>query len=151
MRIIEKPADLPHLVGQEIGVSPWRRIEQDRIDSFAAATDDEQWIHVDVERAKRESPYHATVAHGYLTLSMLPQLFRSTVRMDGLRYSVNYGLDRVRFPAPVLADANVRARFRLAGLKAIEDGAQLEWQVEVECEGSAKPVCVATTLLRCYF
>ena len=151
MRIIEKPAELQGLVGQEIGLSPWFRIEQERINSFAAATDDQQWIHVDLERATRESPYHGTVAHGYLTLSVLPHLFRSAVRIDGLRFSVNYGLNRVRFPAPVRAGSKVRARFRLAGLSAIEGGAQLEWQVEVECAGSAKPVCVATTLMRCYF
>ena len=151
MRIIEKPAELPSLVGQEIGISPWVRIEQDRIDSFAAATGDQQWIHVDVERATRESPYHGTVAHGYLTLSLLPQLFRSTVRIDGLRFSVNYGLNRVRFPAPVMAGSNIRARFCLSGFSPLEGGAQLEWQVEFECEGSAKPVCVATTLMRCYF
>jgi acyl dehydratase len=151
MRIIEKPADLHALVGQEIGASPWVRIEQERINSFATATGDQQWIHVDVERARRESPYHGTVAHGYLTLSMLPQLFRSTVRIDGLRFSVNYGLNRVRFPAPVMAASNIRARFTLAGLSPIEGGMQLEWQVEFECEGGAKPVCVATTLMRCYF
>ncbi len=151
MRIIEKPAELPSLIGQEIGVSPWVRIEQERINSFAAATGDQQWIHVDVERATRESPYHGTVAHGYLTIAMLPRLFRATVRIDGLRFSVNYGLNRVRFPAPVMAGSNIRARFHLAGLSPLEGGAQLEWQVEFECEGSPKPVCVATTLMRCYF
>jgi acyl dehydratase len=151
MRIIEKPADLHALVGHEIGASPWVRIEQERINAFGAATGDQQWIHVDVERARRESPYRGTVAHGYLTLSMLPHLFRSTVRIDGLRFSVNYGLNRVRFPAPVMAGSNIRARFTLAALSPIEGGVQLEWQVEFECEGGAKPVCVATTLMRCYF
>jgi acyl dehydratase len=150
MRIIEKPADLESLVGQEIAVSGWIRIEQERINAFAAATDDQQWIHVDVERATRESPYHGPIAHGYLTLSMLPHLFRSALRIEGTRMSVNYGLDRVRFPAPVRAGSAIRARFKLAQLSPIDGGVQLEWQVNVECEGSAKPVCVATTLMRCY-
>jgi acyl dehydratase len=150
MRIIEKPADLQSLVGQEIGVSDWIRIEQERINAFAEATDDQQWIHVDVERAARESPFHGPVAHGFLTLSLLPRLFRSALRIEGTRWSVNYGVNRVRFPAPVLAGSSIRARFKLAQISPIEGGVQLEWQVDVECEGSAKPVCVATTLMRCY-
>ena len=150
MRIIEKPADLNSLVGQEIGVSVWIRVEQERINEFAAATADQQWIHVDVERAARESPYHGTIAHGYLTLSLLPQLFRSALRIDGMRMSVNYGLNRVRFPAPVRAGSSIRAHFKLAQISPIEGGVQLEWQVDIECEGSAKPVCVASTLMRCY-
>ena len=150
MRIIEKPADLNSLVGQEIGVSVWIRVEQERINEFAAATADQQWIHVDVERAARESPYHGTIAHGYLTLSLLPQLFRSALRIDGTRMSVNYGLNQVRFPAPVRAGSSIRAHFKLAQISPIEGGVQLEWQVDIECEGSAKPVCVASTLMRCY-
>jgi acyl dehydratase len=150
MRIIEKPADLKSLIGQEVAVSGWIRIEQERINAFAAATDDQQWIHVDVERATRESPYHAPIAHGYLTLSMLPHLFRSAVRIEGVRMSVNYGVNRVRFPAPLRSGSSIRARFTLAQLSAIEGGMQLEWQADIECEGSAKPVCAATTLMRCY-
>jgi acyl dehydratase len=150
MRIIEKPADLLAFVGQEVAVSDWMRIEQARINAFAAATDDQQWIHVDVERATRESPYRAPIAHGYLTLSMLPSLFRSAIRIDGTRMSVNYGLNRVRFPGPVRAGANIRARFLLAELADLNGGVQLEWQIEVNCEGSAKPVCTARTLMRCY-
>jgi acyl dehydratase len=150
MRIIEKPADLHSLVGQEVAVSDWMRIEQARINAFAAATDDQQWIHVDVERATRESPYRAPIAHGYLTLSLLPRLFRSAIRLDGMRMSVNYGLNQVRFPAPVRAGANIRARFVLAALTDVKGGLQLEWQIGVDCEGSAKPVCTANTLMRCY-
>jgi acyl dehydratase len=150
MRIIEKPADLNSLIGQEVAVSDWMRIEQPRINAFAVATEDQQWIHVDVERATRESPYRAPIAHGYLTLSLLPCLFRSAIRIDGTRMSVNYGLNRVRFPAPVRAGANIRARFLLAELTDIKGGVQLEWQIEVDCEGSVKPVCTANTLMRCY-
>jgi acyl dehydratase len=150
MRIIEKPAELHSLVGQQIGVSDWIRIEQERINAFAEATDDQQWIHVDVERAMLESPFHGPVAHGFLTLSLLPRLFRSTVRIDGTRMNVNYGVNRVRFPAPVVAGSSIRARFKLAEVSPIEGGLQLEWQVAVECEGGTKPVCVATTLMRCY-
>jgi acyl dehydratase len=150
MRIIEKPAVLQSLVGQEIGVSDWIRIEQERINAFAEATDDQQWIHVDVERSARESPFHGPVAHGFLTLSLLPRLFRSALHIEGTRLSVNYGVNRVRFPAPVPAGSSIRARFKLAQISPIEGGVQLEWQVDVECEGSAKPVCVATTLMRCY-
>lgn len=150
MRIIEKPADLQALVGQEVAVSDWMRIDQARINAFAAATEDQQWIHVDVERATRESPYRAPIAHGYLTLSLLPHLFRTAVRIDGMRMSVNYGVNRVRFPAPVKAGSNIRAHFKLAAVTAVNGGLQLEWQVEFDCEGSAKPVCIATTLMRCY-
>jgi acyl dehydratase len=150
MRIIEKPADLHALVGQEIAVSDWLRIDQGRINAFAAATDDQQWIHVDVERATRESPYRAPIAHGFLTLSLLPCLFRTAVRIDGTRMSVNYGVNRVRFPAPVRAGSNVRAHFKLAAVTPVNGGVQIEWQVEFDCEGSAKPVCIATTLMRCY-
>ncbi len=150
MRIIEKPADLEAHVGQEVGVSEWMRIDQARINAFAAATDDQQWIHVDVERAGRESPYHAPVAHGFLTLSMLPCLFRTAIRIDGARMSVNYGVNRVRFPAPVRAGSNIRAHFKLAAVTAVNGALQLEWQVEFDCEGSARPVCIATTLMRLY-
>jgi acyl dehydratase len=150
MRIIEKPADLHSLVGQEVAVSDWMRIDQSRINAFAAATEDQQWIHVDVERATRESPYRAPIAHGYLTLSLLPHLFRTAVRIDGTRMSVNYGVNRVRFPAPVRVGSNIRAHFKLVALTDVNGGVQLEWQVEFDCEGSAKPVCIATTLMRCY-
>lgn len=150
MRIISGIDDLKGLVGQEAGCSDWIRIEQQRINDFAAATGDCQWIHVDAERAARESPYRTTIAHGYLTLSLLPMLFHATLRIDGLRMLVNYGLDRVRFPAPVRVDSRLRARFTLAELTLIEGGLQVHWDITVECEGAAKPVCVATTLMRGY-
>jgi acyl dehydratase len=151
MRVIANLEELNSLVGHEVAVSDWIRVDQQRIDAFAAATGDGQWIHTDPERATRESPYKSTIAHGFLTLSLLPHLRNSAMRIDGTRMLVNYGLDRVRFPAPVRAGSNIRARFRLAAASAIEGGVQLEWQVEIECEGGAKPVCAAVTLMRCYW
>jgi acyl dehydratase len=150
MRIISGVDALQSLVGHEAGCSDWIRIEQQRIDAFAEATGDRQWIHVDVERAARESPYRTTIAHGYLTLSLLPMLFQATLRIDGLRMLVNYGLDRVRFPAPVRVDSRLRARFTLAALTPIDGSVQLQWDVAIECEGLARPVCVAATLMRGY-
>jgi len=150
MRIITGIPELESLVGHEVGCSEWLLIDQPRIDAFAAATLDEQWIHVDPERAARESPYRATIAHGFLTLSLLPYLFGTTLRIDGARMLVNYGLDKVRFPAPVRVDSRIRARFTLARLTPFPGGVQIEWQVELDCEGSPKPVCVAATVMRAY-
>ena len=150
MRIITGIDELRTLAGREAGCSDWIRIDQQRINDFAEATGDRQWIHVDVERAARESPYRGTIAHGYLTLSLLPMLFQDTLRIEGLRLLVNYGLDRVRFPAPVRVDSRLRARFTLTSVSPIEGGVQLHWEAAIECEGSAKPVCIAATVLRGY-
>jgi acyl dehydratase len=152
---------LQGLLGQEIACSGWRQVSQERIDAFAAATDDHQWIHVDVARAHAESPFRhpaddargVTVAHGFLTLSLIPALFSAAVLPKGARMLLNYGLNKVRFPAPLAEGSAVRARFVLAGLEAVEGGWQLNLQVTMEArlaDGSvaAKPVCVAEFLVR---
>jgi acyl dehydratase len=138
------------LVGQEVVVSDWVAIEQDRVNRFADATDDHQWIHVDLARAKTESPFGGPIAHGFLTLSLLSSLFEKSIRMVDATMVVNYGLNKVRFPAPVPVGSRVRARLTLAKIEDLDAGAQLEWHVVVEREGSTKPVCVAELLLRRY-
>ncbi len=147
-------AQLQAQVGQEIHVSSWVEVDQERIDRFAEATGDHQWIHVDVERARRESPYKAPIAHGFLTLSMLPMLTSDGTersRYPGVRLSVNYGLDRVRFPAPVKAGSRIRARTKLKEVAEVSNALQLVREVTVEVEGSTKPACVAETVGRLYF
>jgi acyl dehydratase len=136
-------------IGQEIAVSDWIAVTQERIDRFADATGDHQWIHVDRERAAR-SPFGGTIAHGFLTLSLIPHLAAETLAFPPARMTVNYGLNRVRFTAPVPAGTRVRARFLLAALEDIAEGAQLTWKVTVEREGSDKPACVAETVSRRY-
>jgi acyl dehydratase len=142
--------DLKALAGTEIGLSRWFDMPQARIDTFADATDDHQWIHIDPERARRESPFHGTVAHGFLTLSLLPAMLDSVLRMRDAKLAVNYGLNKVRFPAPVPAGGRVRARIVLAAIEEENSGVQLTFEVTVECEGQAKPVCVAEFLIRRY-
>ncbi len=148
MRDIATLDELKSLVGQEVAVSDWIVISQERIDRFADATDDHQWIHVDAARCKRESPYGGTVAHGFLTLSLISGLFDKTLRMVDTNMVLNYGLNKVRFPAPVPVDSRVRARLTLQKVDDIPGGAQIEWHVVVEREGGTKPVCVAELLLR---
>ncbi|MDP2133327.1 MAG: MaoC family dehydratase [Sulfuritalea sp.] len=138
-------------VGQEIGVSDWLPIEQDRVDAFAEVTGDRQWIHVDAERARRESPFGGPIAHGYLTLSLLAKFAGECIAVQGVRLAVNYGLNRVRFAAPVRVGSRVRARFVLAALEDIAGGAQMVWQATIEIEGSDKPACVAEMVTRWYF
>ena len=139
------------LVGQEVALSPWVEITQERIGQFADATADHQWIHVDPARCERESPFEKPVAHGFLTLSLIPSLFEKSMRMLDARMVVNYGMNKVRFPAPVPVNSRVRARMTLVKVDDIaDDGAQLEWSVVLECEGEAKPVCVAELLMRRY-
>ena len=137
-------------VGKEVAVTGWVPMPRERIALFADATDDHQWIHVDAERCARESPWGAPVAHGFLTLSMIPAMFASTISLGDAKMVVNYGMNRVRFPAPVLQDTRVRARLTLLKVSALDDCAQLEWNVVVECEGQDKPACVAELLLRRY-
>lgn len=141
--------ELQSLVGQEIGLSDWIAIDQARIDLFADATDDHQWIHVDPAQAAR-GPFGATVAHGFLTLSLLPPFFASGMQVDGIRMGINYGLNRVRFPAPVRVGSRLRGRFRLLAYEPLEGGAQLTVQVTMEVEGSDKPACVAESVSRRY-
>jgi acyl dehydratase len=143
-------AALKALAGTEIGVSRWFELTQQRIDMFADATDDHQWIHVDPERARRDSPYHATVAHGFLTLSLLPAMLADVLVMRDVKLALNYGLNRVRFPAPVPAGGRVRGRVALRSVEEIAGGAQLVWDVTVEAQGGVKPVCVAQFVTRRY-
>ena len=147
MRSFEHLADLQALVGQEIGVSDWIVIDQPRIDRFAEATGDHQWIHTDPVRAAA-GPFGTTVAHGFLTLSLLPEMSASAFELRDTRMGVNYGLNRVRFPAPVPSGSRVRARFRLLGYEPLDGGAQLTTEVTMEREGAAKPVCVAESVAR---
>ena len=142
---------LENRVGEEIAVSPWLEITQERIDLFAKATEDFQWIHVDPERAKG-SPFGTTIAHGFLTLSMLPKLTESTFQFADRKMGVNYGLNRVRFTAPVPAGSRIRGRFTLAKFEKIEgNGVQTTWSVTLEREGGDKPVMIAETISRHYF
>ncbi len=140
--------ELGQLVGKEVAVTDWFTVTQERIDVFADATEDYQWIHVDRERAVKESPYGTTVAHGFLTLSLLPYLMGQAVEIQGMPLGINYGLNRVRFSGPVPAGSRVRARFRLAAVEDIDRGVQMTWNVTVEREGEAKPVLVAEWLTR---
>jgi acyl dehydratase len=142
--------DLRDRIGQEVVVSEWMEITQERIDRFAEATDDRQWIHVDVERARRESPFHATIAHGFLTVSMLSRLLNSSIKFAAAKMGLNYGFDRLRFTGPIPAGSRVRGRFTLKALEDIEGGVQTTWGVVVECEGSDKPCLVADWLTRRY-
>jgi acyl dehydratase len=137
------------LVGREVAVSDWFTISQDRIDRFAGATEDRQWIHVD-RAAARESPYGTTVAHGFLTLSMLSHLSRNVLPVEGVRMRVNYGLNRVRFPAPVRAGSKIRARFTLESVKKFAEGVDVTLAITVEVEASEKPCCVAEWIVRYY-
>jgi acyl dehydratase len=150
MRDIANVSELEALVGSEIGVSRWFEVTQQRIGTFADATDDHQWIHIDADRAARESPFGGTVAHGFLTLSLLPAMLEDTITMSDVAMAINYGLDRVRFPAPVPANSRVRGRIELAALDKVEGGAQLRLNVTVEREGGGKPACVAQFLIRRY-
>ena len=145
-----KIGDLASRVGQEVGVSAWVEIAQERIDQFARATEDFQWIHIDQERAK-QSPFGTTIAHGFLTLSLLPKLSDSAFELSDRKMGVNYGLNRLRFTSPVPAGSRVRGRFTLAKVEDIEGGVQTTWNVVVEREGGEKPVLVAETLSRHFY
>jgi len=149
MRIFEAIADLQALVGQPIASSEWITVTQQRIDGFAQATGDHQWIHTDPVRAAA-GPFGSTIAHGFLTLSLLPEMSASAFEVRGTRMGVNYGLNKVRFPAPVPAGSRLRGHFRLLAYEPLEGGAQLVMEVTMEREGSAKPVCVAESLVRRY-
>jgi acyl dehydratase len=137
-------------IGEEIAVSDWFEISQQRIDQFAAATGDSQWIHVDPARAAVESPFATTIAHGFLTLSLLSSLIRDAMTFNGLRMAINYGLNRVRFIAPVPSGARIRARIKAAAVEETGDSVQVSWGVTVEREGGEKPCCVAEWIVRYY-
>ncbi|MEZ5602789.1 MAG: MaoC family dehydratase [Burkholderiaceae bacterium] len=150
MRVFENLAELKPLVGEEIAVSDWVKVTQQRIDQFAEATGDHQWIHVDPQRAAA-GPFGATIAHGFLTLSMMPMFAESAIEFRNVRMSVNYGLNRVRFTSPVPVDSELRARFRLVAVDDIADnGVQVTTEVTIERKGSDRPVCVAESIARRY-
>jgi len=150
MRTFETLAELAALVGQEVAVSDWHTVTQEQINLFAQATGDHQWIHVDVEKAKA-GPFGAPIAHGFLTLSMLPKLLESSFEVRNARMGVNYGLNKVRFTSPVPVDSRLRARAKLLACEPIAgDGMQMTWQVTIEREGSDKPACVAESITRRY-
>ena len=148
MRTFQTLAELTALVGQDIAVSEWTTVTQQQVDLFAEATGDHQWIHVDPERAKA-GPFGAPIAHGYLTLSLLPLLFAQALEVQNTRMGVNYGLNKVRFITPVPAGSRVRGRLKLLSSEPVAgDGVQQAWEVTVEIEGQAKPACVAESLAR---
>jgi acyl dehydratase len=145
-------ADIGHLqdsIGRE-AVSSWCDVAQERITTFADATEDRQWIHLDADRASRESPYGTTIAHGFLTLSLISRLLRDAVAITGTRMAVNYGLNKVRFPAPVPSGSRLRGRFTLQHVEPITGGVQVTWNAVIEREGGEKPCCVAEWLVRYY-
>ena len=137
-------------VGEEIAVSDWLQVTQARIEQFADATGDRQWIHVDQARAAVESPFKTTIAHGFLTLSLLSPLIRESIRFTGLRMAINYGTNRVRFVSPVPSGARIRARITPSAVEAVAGGFQVAWQVTIEREHGDKPACVAEWLVRYY-
>ena len=141
--------ELRDAAGTDLGYSDWILIDQDRINKFADATDDHQWIHLDAERAAA-GPFKTTIAHGYLTLSMLPALTSGMLRVEGIRMAVNYGVNKVRFPAPVPVNARIRSHVEIISVDEVEGGVQVASRVTIEREGGDKPVCVAEALSRLY-
>ena len=144
------------LIGQEIHVGPWLEIDQQRIDDFARVTGDEQWIHVDPQRAAHESPYGCTIAHGFLTLSLLPYLTQSnhpdffTKNYPGMRLRLNYGLNKLRYPTPVLCGAKIRAHTAVQSVGEVRNGVQIVYLLTIEIAGEKKPACVAEQVMRVY-
>ena len=149
MRTITGLAELKDAEGQDLGTSDWHEVTQQAIDTFADVTGDHQWIHVDVDRAK-QTPFGGTIAHGYYTLSLAPMFMDQIFGLAGFAFAVNYGLNKVRFPAPLPVGGRVRMHAKLAGLEEIPGGAQMIMELTFEREGSEKPVCVAQTVVRVY-
>jgi acyl dehydratase len=150
MKTLQSLSELPALVGQEVAVSDWLTVTQEQVNLFAQATGDHQWIHVDVEKAKA-GPFGGPIAHGFLTLSLLPRFFETSMEIRNSRMGVNYGLNKVRFTAPVPVGSRLRARMKLLSCEPIDnDGVQMAWLVTVEREGGDKPVCIAESLTRRY-
>ena len=149
MRSFATMAELETLIGEEVAVGDWVEVTQERIQLFADATGDHQWIHLDRERAAA-GPFGTTIAHGFLTLSLLPEMAAHAFEVRDTRMGVNYGLNRVRFPAPVPSGSRLRGRFRLLRVEPLEGGAQITMEVTMEREGSDKPVCVAESVARRY-
>jgi acyl dehydratase len=149
--VVETVLSLKDFVGREIAVTDWLMMTQDRIERFAEATEDRQWIHVDGERASKESPYGTTIAHGFLTLSLVSHFMKEVIQIrSGVRMAVNYGLNRVRFPFPVRAGSKIRARIGLLSLKQLSDALEATFSVAMEIENSDKPCCVAEWVVRYY-
>jgi acyl dehydratase len=149
--VVETPESLKDLVGREIAMTEWFAVTQDHIQRFAEVIEDRQWIHMDPERAQRESPYRSTIAHGFLTLSLLSRFMREAIEIrSGLRMGVNYGFNRVRFPSPVRAGSKIRAQFTLRSLKAFPDAIEAIFDATVEAQDNDKPCCVAEWVVRYY-
>jgi len=149
--MVETPRSLNDFLGREIAVTDWFTVTQDRIRQFAEVTEDRQWIHVDRERAQRESPYGTTIAHGFLTLSLVSHFMKQAIQMrSGVRMAINYGLNRVRFPSPVRADSQIRARVSLHSVRDLPDAVEAIFGISVEGQDSEKPHCVAEWVVRYY-
>jgi acyl dehydratase len=150
MTAIKTVEDLRAFAGREIAVTDWMEITQERINQFADATEDHQWIHIDGERAQRESPYGTTIAHGFLTLSLVPKFLKESLQSSDLGMAINYGLNRVRFPAAVRAGARIRARTVLQSIRDVPDATEATYSITIESEDSEKPCCVAEMVVRNY-
>jgi acyl dehydratase len=149
--LVPTPRTLDQFVGKEVAVTDWFPVTQERIRLFADATDDPQWIHVDPERAKRESPYGTTIAHGFLTLSLLSHFLKQAIQFQGgVKMGINYGLNRVRFPSPVVANSQVRARVTVQSTKEMQNVIQVTFSIVVECRDLPKPCCLAEWIVRYY-
>lgn len=149
--MVETPGSLNNFVGREIAVTDWLTVTQERIRQFAEATEDRQWIHLDRERAQRESPYGATIAHGFLTLSLVSHFMSQAIQIrSGVRMGINYGLNRVRFPSAVRVDSLIRARVSLHSVKELPDAIEAVFGISVEGQNSEKPHCVAEWIVRYY-
>jgi len=150
MTTFEDVAQLEHHLGKEVAISDWVLVTQERINDFAEATEDRQWIHMDPDRAARESPFKTTIAHGFLTLSLMSELMKRAITVAGIKMGINYGLNRVRFISPVPANSQIRGRFTLASLEDISGGKQATWNVTIERDGADRPCCSAEWLVRYY-
>jgi acyl dehydratase len=150
MPLVTTLEELRALAGREIAVTEWLEITQERIDRFADATEDHQWIHIDRERAQRESPYGTTIAHGFLTLSLIPKFLQDSIQVTDLRMAINYGLNRVRFPLAVRAGSRIRARIVLQSMRDVGDSTEAAYSITIEGQRGEKPCCVAEMLARYY-
>ncbi len=149
--VLDKLDELKSHVGTEVVTTDWLLVTQERIQHFAEVTEDRQWIHVDRERARRESHYGTTIAHGFLTLSLLSKLMMQSIKIQRARMAINYGLNRVRFPSALPADSKIRARFTLQSLREVSGGFEAVWSVVVEHEGADKPCCAGEWVVRYYY
>ena len=149
--VVQTPQSLSELVGREIAVTDWFTVSQKRINEFAEATEDRQWIHIDQERARKESPFGTTIAHGFLTLSLASHFMKEAVQIrSGVRMGINYGLNRVRFPSPVRADSQIRARVSLRSTRDLQNVTEATYSISIECRDTDKPCCVAEWIVRYY-